>query len=72
LKDKACPRMMKTQGNEPVVINDKTINRPYYYTFPPLDELRAWWDEKFGGAHTWPDIKPIEEKKIDKQEEIPF
>ena len=70
LRDRVCPRMLKTQGNDSVIVADKTINRPYYYTFPPLDELRAWWDEKFGGTHTWPNIEQKDQKEV--QEEIPF
>jgi len=70
LNDKACPRLRKTQGSDTVLIRDRNVQRPYYYTFPPLNELRDWWDEKFGGSHTWPDIKQKDQKEV--QEEIPF
>jgi len=52
-------------------VGERTIKRPYYYIFPELDELREWWDEKFGGTHTWPKIEVLE--KVKKKEEIlPF
>jgi len=70
LKDKACPRMQKSQGTETVVIGERTVHRPYYYTFPPLDELREWWDEKFGGKHTWPNIQVASDKEA--HEDLPF
>lgn len=70
LKDKACPRMLKQQGTESVNIGERTIQRPYYYTFPPLNELRDWWDKKFGGTHTWPNIQ--ERPGKEKDEDLPF
>lgn len=70
LKDKACPRMRKTQGTDTVQIGERTVHRPYYYTFPSLKELRDWWDEKFGGTHKWPTIEQKTQEA--EQEEIPF
>ena len=70
LKDKACPRMLKRQGNETVMIGDRSVHRPYYYTFPPLDELRDWWDQKFGGTHKWPEIKQMDGNE--KDDNLPF
>jgi hypothetical protein len=55
----ACPNdsLKRWQSREPMTINDKLIQRPYYYTFPPLDVLRRHWDERFGGPYTWPPIE---------------
>ena len=61
--------MQKSQGTETVVIGERTVHRPYYYTFPPLDELREW-DEKFGGTHMWPNIQVKPGKQ--KHEDLPF
>lgn len=70
LNDKACPWVQKRQGNGTVMLGDRTIHRPYYYTFPPLEELRKWWDEKFGTTHKWPEVKGMPEDK--EEEDLPF
>lgn len=36
--------------------------RSYAYQFPPLDECRKWWDEKFGGPYVWDPIEVITEQ----------
>lgn len=34
---------------------ERTIKqRPYFYEFPDIDVLRAYWDERFGGKTQWP------------------
>ncbi len=59
----ACPgdSLRRRQDHIPVTIGDKLIQRPYYYIFPPLAELRRHWDEKFGGPYTWPVVEESEE-----------
>lgn len=71
LKTKACPGLEKVQGAVAVQMGEVTIQRPYYYLFPKLDELRKWWDSKFGGEQTWPEIKQLVEGQK-KEEELPF
>lgn len=71
LKDRVCPGILKRQGAGTVTIGDRVVHRPYYYTFPSLDELREWWDEKFGGTHKWPEIKQMPGEKK-KEENLPF
>jgi hypothetical protein len=71
LKDKACPWMQKRQGTGNASIGDRVIHRPYYFTFPPLKELRDWWDKKFGAVHAWPEVTAMPDKNEDG-EKIPF
>lgn len=33
--------------------DEKSIPRPYFYRFPPLDECRRWWDDRYGGPYKW-------------------
>lgn len=35
-------------------VQTKVRRRAYVYHFPPLDELRAYWDVEMGGPYTWP------------------
>lgn len=47
-------RLVKTQSNEQVDIGGRTIRRPYWYTVPPIERCREWWDRRFGGPYKWP------------------
>jgi len=56
---RACPGEfpVRWQGRETVVYQDKTIQRPYYYRLPTLEEARDHWDKKFGGPYEWPECE---------------
>jgi hypothetical protein len=61
----ACPGddLRRWQSRDSIAVGDQLIQRPYYYTFPPLTDLRRHWDEKFGGPYNWPPVEgPGEEK----------
>jgi hypothetical protein len=70
LNSKVCPELKKRQGGGSVVYQERTLQRPYYYTFPGLDVVREYWDEKFGGSHEWPQVESMDQP--DSQEKIPF
>ncbi|KKM64356.1 hypothetical protein LCGC14_1502160 [marine sediment metagenome] len=70
LKNKACPWLKRSQTHGAVILGDRTLQRPYWYTFPALEELREWWDEKFGTTHKWPKVEQKGQKE--NQEQIPF
>jgi hypothetical protein len=69
LKQACCGELTRKQGSGTVVINDRSINRPYYYVLPDLQVLRKWWDKKYGGPYDWPDPEKHEEKT---EENLPF
>jgi len=68
---RACPGEfpVRWQGKGSVVIENKTIQRPYYYRLPSLEVARKEWDERFGGPYTWP---TVEEEGEEKHEDLPF
>jgi len=68
----ACPDgdLKRWQSRDSAQLGDLIIQRPYYYTFPPLDELREHWDSKFGGPYDWP--QPEIRNKDDKKDDLPF
>lgn len=69
----ACPgELEKKQRSQSATIGDKTICRPYYYVLPSLQELRVWWDDKFGGPYDWPEIKMDEGLGRDEEKNLPF
>ncbi len=63
---RACPdeQLQRFQSSETVTIGDRTLQRPYFYTMPSLDECRSWWDKEFGGPYDWPKIEKAPEADV--------
>lgn len=70
--NQACPAEypVRWQAKNTIVLNDRTIQRPYYYRFPSLEELRDWWDKKFGGPYDWPKCELVDDDG--KEEKLAF
>jgi hypothetical protein len=57
LKKATGNRLDRYQSRESKELDDgTTVERPYVYVFPSLDECRAVWDDKFGGPFDWPEV----------------
>ncbi len=48
----------------------KRVNNPTTHRFPPLEECRRVWDERFGGPFDWPDVQP--HRTDPTTENVPF
>lgn len=69
-----CPGCSRWQSRESVLVDGVLVQRPYFFTLGPLEELRNHWDEKFGGPYDWPvvDLRDGAGVNLTGGEEIPF